>query len=146
VSYTDTTGQVWEGDKVYAAGSWGYTTTNSSAKNSSNPVAGTEDDFLYQKYREKPGEYRFTVPNGTYQVTLKFAEFVATDATSRLMTISLEGVAVDTFSVWNLAGKNAALDRSYTVTVNDGVLNIGFARAGSASKDPDVSGVEVRSQ
>ncbi len=144
VSYTDTLGQVWAADKIFATGSWGYTL--GSAKSSTAAVAGTEDDFLYQKYREKPGEYKFTVPNGAYRVTLKFAEFVVTNATDRLMTISLEGTPVDTLSVWNLVGKTTALDRTYTVTVSDGVLNILFARAGSAKKDPDVSAVEVFSQ
>ncbi len=144
VSYTDSLGLVWAADKTYAAGSWGR--TGGTAYSSTTAVANTVDDLLYQKYIEKPLEYDFTVPSGTYVVTLKFAEFVVTNATDRLMAISMEGVAVDTFSVWNLVGKAVALDRTYTVTVTDGILNIGFARSGSAKKDPDVSAIEVKSQ
>ena len=141
-SFTDQVGQVWAADKKFATGSWGYTL--GQAKTSSNPVAGTEDDLLYQKYREKPGEYKFTVPNGVYEVTLKFAEFVVTNATDRNMTISFEGVARETFSVYGLVGKNTALDKVYEVTVSDGILNIGLARGPGAGKDPDVSAIKVR--
>ena len=95
--YTDSKGNVWAKDKLFAIGSWGFTT--GSAKSSSSAVAGTLDDPLYQKYREKPGEYKFTVPNGNYQVTLKFAEFAVSNATARKMKITIEGVVVDPASV-----------------------------------------------
>ncbi len=141
-TFTDGAGQVWAADKAFAAGSWGY--TGGKALSSRNAVAGTTDDSLYQKYRETPGEYKFTVTNGTYEVTLRFAEFVATTATDRNMTVSLEGAAVETFSVYGLVGKATALDKVYTTTVSDGVLNIGFARGPGATKDPDISAIKVQ--
>jgi thermitase len=143
-TFTDKAGGVWSADKVFATGSWGYTT--GTAKSATKPVAGTEDDLLYQKYREKPGEYRFTVPNGTYEVTLRFAEFVVTTATARNMTVSFEGVPADTFSVYGVVGLDTALDKVYTVSVTDGILNVGFARGPGAGKDPDVSAIKVRTK
>jgi thermitase len=141
-TYTDTTGQAWAADKAFATGSWGYAT--GSAKSSTKAVANTNDDLLYQKYREIAGEYKFTVPNGTYEVTLKFAEFAYTSG--RAMNISMEGVLVEnSLNVYGVVGLYAALDRTYTVTVNDGILNILFAKAPSNSRTPAISAIRVRS-
>jgi hypothetical protein len=143
-TYTDTQGGVWAADKAYAAGSWGYTT--GSALSSTSAVAATNDDLLYQKYREGPGEYRFTLPNGAYVVTLKFAEFTATKTSDRKMQIAMEGIVVESgLSVYGVVGKNTALDRAYNVTVSDGLLNIVFSKASGARKEPTISAIEVRS-
>ena len=142
-AFTDGAGQVWAIDQAYGtSGPWGYTA--GTAVSRTTAVAGTTDDALYQKYRELVGEYRFQVPNGTYQVTLKFAEFAVTNATDRRMNITIEGLAVATnFSVWGAAGTATALDRTYTATVSDGILNIAFARGTGARKSPAVSAILV---
>ena len=141
-TYTDGQGQVWAADKAYAAGSWGY--TGGSAKSSTNAVSGTNDDLLYQKYREGMSKYDFTVPNGAYQVTLKFAEFATTTVGDRKMQIAIEGATVETaLDVYALVGKAVALDRSYTTNVTDGLLTITFAQNGGR-KSPMVSAIEVR--
>lgn len=143
-TFTDGSGLSWAADKAYATGSWGYTA--GSAKSSTAAVAGTDDDLLYQKYRQLAGEYRFTVPNGTYNVTLKFAEFVVSKAGDRVMKITIEGVVVEnTLDIYKLVGKATALDRTYTVTVSDGLLNIAFARNGGKN-DPVVSAIAVQSR
>ncbi len=143
VSYTDAGHQVWSADRRYGLGAWGY--LDGTLRSSNSAVSGTADDFLYQKYHEKPGEYRFTVPNGTYDVLLKFAEFVARSAGERPMKITIEGaVAESALSVFGQAGSAAALDRTYTATVSDGLLNIGFERASGATRDPAISAIEVR--
>jgi hypothetical protein len=145
-AFTDGVGRVWVADRAYGTtGPWGYTT--GSAVSTTTAVAGTTDDALYQKYREIAGEYRFQVPNGVYQVTLKFAEFAVSNATDRRMNITIEGVRVETdFSVWGVVGKAVALDRTYTTTVSDGLLNIAFAKGTSARKSPAINAIEVRVQ
>lgn len=143
-SFTDTLGNTWAADKAFATGSWGYSTAG-SAKSYTTVVTGTDDDLLYQKLREIAGEYRFTVPNGTHQVTLKFAEFAATKATDRPMVIQIEGVTVENpLNVWSLVGKAVALDRTYSVTVADGLLNITFVKGSGARYSPMISAIEVR--
>lgn len=142
VSYTDTWGQVWSADRRYSLGGWGY--LDGGAKSSASPVAGTEDDFLYQKYREKPVEYRFTVPDDDYDVTLKFTEFAAHSADERVMRITIEGaVAEPALSILAQVGKYQALDRTYVVSVSDGLLTIVFEKAAGASKEPVVSAIEI---
>jgi hypothetical protein len=144
-AYTDGAGQVWAADRAYGTGPWGYTT--GKAVSTTAAVAGTTDDPLYQKYREIAGEYRFQAPNGVYQVTLKFAEFAVSKESDRRMNITIEGVRVETnFSVWGLVGKGVALDRTYTTTVSDGLLNIVFAKGTGARKSPAINAIEVRIQ
>ncbi len=141
-TYTDSGGQVWSADKSFSVGSWGYVA--GGAKSSSNPVAGTVDDFLYQKYRENMDEYRFTLPKGVYQVELRFAEFVVNNANDRKMKITIEGVEVESdLSIYGVVGKNSALTRSYTTSVSDGVLNIVFDRSSKEGKEPIVSAIRV---
>jgi hypothetical protein len=138
--FNDSLRQAWQADKAFATGSWGY--VSGVTKSSSTAVSGTVDDLLYQKYRESMTEYKFTVPNGQHQVKLRFAEFSATAAGSRVMRVTLEGAIVESaLDVYALAGKAIALDRTYTATVNDGVLNIGFVKV---TGNPMVSAIEVK--
>lgn len=140
-SYTDSQGQVWTADQAWD-GFWGY--MNGQAKSSTCAVNNTIDDPLYQFWRENPVEYRFAVPNGTYQVTLRFAEFEVNKSTDRMMRITIEEAVVEEwFSIYRLVGKYTALDRQYQVTVSDGILNIAFAKNGG-KKNPVVSAIEVR--
>ena len=144
-SYTDVGGQVWASDRTYIVGSWGR--MDGVARSSGAGVLGTQDDQLYQRYIEKPGEYRFTVPNGTYTVIIKLAEFVAKNSSERVMSLTLEGSpAVSNLSIFGLVGKNVALDLTYTVVVQDGILNVGFVKAPTSAKDPVVSAISVRRQ
>ncbi len=139
--YVDSAGVTYSSDQVYTIGSWGYLT--GSAESSSEPVAGTTDDALYQEYREYPSEYRFDVPDGEYRVTLRFAEFVVRKDTDRLMSIALEDTVYETaLSIYTEVGKYTALDRTYTVDVSDGVLNVALTKNGG-KRDPVVSAVGV---
>ena len=141
-SFTDGQGVVWAADAPYVAGAWGY--FSGAAKSTTLAVAGTLDDALYQRWRDNPVEYRFTVPNGAYHVILRFAEFETTRASDRLMQITIEGVTVESaLSIYGLVGRATALDRAYAVTVNDGALNISFVRNGGR-KNPAVAAIEIR--
>ncbi len=92
-TYTDKSALVWLADKAYATGSWGY--VGGTTGKATTALPNTTDDTLYQKYRTQMTEYKFTVPNGTYQVRLRFAEFSTTTVGARAMKITLEGVTVD---------------------------------------------------
>ena len=136
----DHLGQRWQADQAFGTGSWGY--VGGTAMSSTTAVNGTVDDLLYQKYRESMTEYKFTVPNGQYDVQLRFAEFTQTRAGKRVMKITLEGGVVENaLDVYALAGKATALNRTYTVIVSDGVLNIGFVKV---TGNPMVSAIEVK--
>lgn len=142
VTFTDSLGQVWAADQAYASGGWGY--TGGSAKSSKTAVNATVDDLMYQKYREGMSDYRFTVPNGTYQVALRFAELGATKSGARVMKITLNGTVVETgLDVYKMAGKATALTKTYTVSVSNGLVAIAFAKV-SGTLSPMVAAIEVK--
>jgi hypothetical protein len=127
-AYTDGQGQQWQADQQYSAGGWGY--SGGKTHSVSNSIANTMDFPLYQaeRYFEGSGAYAFTVPNGVYSVTLKFAELYVTGAGQRIFNVKLEGLTVlPAFDVFALAGgRYIAYDRHFAVTVTDGVLNVDF--------------------
>jgi len=49
------------------------------------------DPKLYQTERYGNFTYQFTVPNGGYNVTLKFAEFYWTSAGKRIFNVAING-------------------------------------------------------
>jgi subtilisin family serine protease len=126
-AFTAGDGVLYAADRGWAAGSFGYV-GSSNTRSTRSAIAGTEDDALYQNNRERMTSYRFDVPNGTYTVDLKFAEFDHNRADRRVFHVTLEGSPVlFNFDVFAEAGRNAALDRTFTVEVFDGQLDIGFA-------------------
>jgi N-acetylneuraminic acid mutarotase/glucose/arabinose dehydrogenase len=81
---------------------------------------------LYQTERYAPTlTYNVPVPNGNYEVTLYFAEIYFNAAGQRVFDVSIEGQTVlQNFDIWALAGQFAAVQRTFVVTVTNGVLNI----------------------
>lgn len=82
------------------------------------------------------------VTNGTYTVTLDFAEVYWTAAGKRVFNVTIEGQPVlQNFDIYAAAGgAQIAWQRSFSATVNDGVLNI----VGTASVDQaKFSAIEV---
>ncbi|WP_226163610.1 malectin domain-containing carbohydrate-binding protein, partial [Hymenobacter terricola] len=72
------------------------------------PIAGTTDDALYQTERYGTNgamSYALAVPNGTYTVTLHFAELYWTAAGQRVFDVSLEGTPVlSRYDIFRKAG------------------------------------------
>ncbi|HKE28327.1 MAG TPA: malectin domain-containing carbohydrate-binding protein, partial [Bryobacteraceae bacterium] len=77
-AYTDGSGNTWAGDYGYSGGNTAQTSSN---------IAGTNSPALYQTCRWGAFGYNLTVPNGSYTVTLKFAEIYYTTAGSRVFNV-----------------------------------------------------------
>jgi malectin (di-glucose binding ER protein) len=111
---------VWQADT-------GFNSGNVYSSNAS--IGGTSDATLYKDERYGNFAYNFTVPNGSYSVTLKFAEIYWTTAGKRVFNVAINGQQVlgnfDILAQPN-AAPNTALDRSFPVTVTGGMLNISF--------------------
>lgn len=94
---------------------------------SSEPVADTEDEALYQSYRTGMLGFRTPLTNGTYLVTLHFSEPMHTNINQRVFNVEIEEKPVfrklDLFAV---AGKNVARSKTSKVVVRDDELNITF--------------------
>jgi subtilisin family serine protease len=127
-----TSGNAWTADRAFTAGSWGYTNSASTTYSVRKAISGTLDDVLYQNQRLTPTEYRFTVPNGTYQVQLMFAELKRVKVGARVFDVNVEGTSIANVDIVRDVGLNAADVYTRTVTVSDGVLNVIFTpHAGS---------------
>ncbi|MFG2117229.1 S8 family serine peptidase [Streptomyces sp. NPDC048718] len=124
---TDTRGDGWRPDQEYQAGSYGYLGSTGKVT-TTKAISGTGDPELYRSARQGAYEYRFdNLPNGVYQVDLGFAELGNAKPADRVMDVMAE----DTEKISNLdvaltAGTFAAHDRTFTVEVTDGQLNLRF--------------------
>jgi hypothetical protein len=138
--YVDKSGQTWVADKSYVSGLTAST---------SNAIAGTNDDVLYQTERydntrsSTPTRYRIGTPNGKYKVRLHFAETHEPlfGAGKRTFDVKVEDkVAISRLDIFRRVGANRALTIDVTTTVTDGYLDIGFVRR---TQNPTVSAIEV---
>ena len=92
-------------------------------------VAGTTDDALYRTRREG-SSFTFSRPvtNGTYVLTLHFAEPTKTARGQRKFDVRAENkLVLNDFDVFAAAGaRQKAVTRTITVPVSDGQLNLSF--------------------
>jgi hypothetical protein len=123
-TYLDIADQLWSADMDFVGGSPFF---------NGHSITGTSDPTLYQTVRYAPTlMYNIPVVNDTYTVTLYFAEIYFDAPGQRVFDVSIEGQTVlQNFDIWTVAGQFAAVQRTFVVTVTDGVLNI----VGTASAD-----------
>ncbi|WP_193312973.1 glycoside hydrolase family 2 TIM barrel-domain containing protein [Georgenia subflava] len=164
VQYEDPDGTVWLEDREYAPGGFGAVTEDFTAgygwmKN--NWVNGTEEDPLYQTYRKGMSGYRFDVPDGTYEVTLRFAEITSAGDTGgdgtavpapdgsvqvpegwRIFDVAVNGEALETgLDLVAKVGQHTPYDVTTTVTASGDGIEIGFT---GLKNVPVVSAIDVR--
>jgi hypothetical protein len=149
--YTATDGTTYQADTNFDTGST-YGTTQA--------IDGTDDDTLYQTERYG-GSFGYDIPvseSGTYEVTLQFAEIFQgvsgndapdsttppTDGTNendRLFDASIEGQQVlSEYDIFSEVGPLTATEKTYTVEVTDGTLNVDFSVVNDNAK---ISAIEV---
>ena len=117
--YTGTDG-TYEADR-YASGENTYSTTAS--------IANTPDPTLYQTVQYGDFTYEIPMANGTYNVTLKFAEVSRPGVGQRVFNVNINGTPVlSNFDIVAQAGSGfRAIDRTFPVTVSNGMLSIAFS-------------------
>jgi hypothetical protein len=119
-AYTDSLGRAWLADTGYQGGST-YSVTNT--------ITSTDDPALYRDVRYSasgPLVYQFAVPNGSYNVFLKFAEVYYTSAGQRVFNVVINGSELSTHAdVFASVGSAFhAMDVLYPVTVTNGAIAI----------------------
>jgi hypothetical protein len=135
--------------------------TGGSTYSASQSIDGTDDDTLYQT--ERYGDFGYEIPvseSGTYEVTLQFAEVFqgaasqdspdsttpptdGTDENDRLFDVAVEGqTVVSSYDIFSEVGPLAATDKTYTVEVTDGTLNVDFSTVNDNAK---ISAIRVES-
>jgi hypothetical protein len=131
-SFTDSGGSVWQPDPF---GSGGIISSKP------NPIDGTLDDDLYRTYRYGTFSYAIPVANGTYDVSLKFIETWWSAPGQRIFSVSAEGTTtLANLDLFAIAGRFTTVDRTFSVVVTDGVLNLSFT---SSVDNAIVSGMAI---
>lgn len=132
-TYTDVVGNVWVSDDFFL---------NGSLFDTANPIAETTDDTIYQTERFADSlSYGIPIDNGSYTVTLKFAEIWATTVGQRVFDVTAEGTLIeDDLDLFATGGKDTAIDRTFDVEVTDGELNLDFVASVNNGK---VAGIEI---
>jgi hypothetical protein len=144
-AYTDIKNNSWSADQQYSPGSWGYS-ENRNTYSTGESITNTSDPTLYQTeswFSGGDGQYRFTVPNGNYRVTLKFAEIYdgINPDNPRIFNVAIEGKQViSNLYLYSTSGLYSATDGTYQVTVNDGILDIDFIKG---LENPKISAIEI---
>ena len=151
-AYTDADGNQWSADDYFSGG----TTTDVATDYGVTDIGNTDDDALYvtERYGQNgaPVNYTFPVEDGTYEVTLHFAEIwfgteygnTAGGDGSRLINANLEGgeAELEGYDIHADVGALNATTKTYTVEVTDGELNVNFT---ADVENPKVSAIEVAS-
>jgi len=144
-TYTDSTGQVWAADSGSTCTGTG--TQNVGTYNVTNAILGAlpsaSDQPLYQNERYGACTWTFPVPNGNYNVTLKFAELYFSTAGARIFGVSINGASVlSGFDIFAAAGGQfKAIDKSFPVSVAGASITVQFV-LGSANV-PKVDAIEI---
>ncbi len=145
--FTTVGGKVFSADQLYTAGSWGFIDSG-FVRIETLAISGTPDPDLYRVQRERIQlDYRFDIPNGSYDVILHFAELKDKEALSRVMDVSLEGALVlDDFDLFVQApGKAVAVQRRFNgIAVADGQLHLNLVKSLSSYKRPcAIAAIEI---
>jgi beta-galactosidase len=116
---------IWVGDQAYRAGGFGYVGGEAKMFNKDLAIEGTRETPVYFSYREGLSAYRFDVPDGEYEVELRFAEPGAN--ARRVFDVSVNDVAlprVDLAGEYGVA--RAAVLRVNATAVEGGGLVVRF--------------------
>ncbi len=145
--YTDSSSNIWQADRAYTSGSWGFYGPNyTDDRGTGYAINGTEDDRIYQTQRYSLSGYRVDLGNGTYTVILHFAETYSgiTGSGQRVFDVLIEGqLALDNLDIYAEAGHSTALVKRFnSIVVQDGQLNIDFT---PYIENPEINGIEITS-
>jgi hypothetical protein len=86
--------------------------------------------------------YRFSVPNGSYTVTLKFAEIWFKNPGQRVFDVTINGqkVLANFDIVAQAGGPDRAVDKAFRVNVTDGGIAI---EMNSTVDEPQINAIEI---
>ena len=135
--FVDAQGFTWNADSGFTGGSQWST---------ANTLGNTSASALYQSVRWGNFGYKFTVPNGSYTVNLKFAEVSLSRVGQRMFSVGINGALVlQNFDVVAAAGGPlVAIDKAFPVSVTNGSIQISFYQG--AADYPMVNAIEIVQQ
>jgi hypothetical protein len=145
--FKDKAGNTWAADQDFTAGKWGAV-DGSTSDRTGQGVTGTDKAAIYETERYSMESYKFTVPAGTYTVTMHFAETYdgIGAAGDRVFDVSINGKPVltgfDPFKEAN--GANKAIVKTFKdIQPANGLITIGFT---PKVENPEINGIEIQQQ
>ena len=141
----DADGVIWNADRPYAPGGFGYIGGEAVQFPRDLPVRGTSQPPIYITYRRGIEAYRMDVPDGAYEIELRFAEPTAVAVGERVVDIAVNGrSAVVGLDLVAQAGTAWAVPITVLTTANGGQgLQVTFAaRRGQTI----LNGIRVRAR
>jgi hypothetical protein len=141
--FTDANGDPWAKDQVWSSGSWGYMQKGKLAS-TKKTIVGTTEQALFQSQRVDPYAYRFDdVPNGIYEVDLRFAELERINMAKRLYDVVVENTEVlPAHDIVYDVGQMTADVHKFFVEVTDNRMDVRFI-AIAGYKPPVVNALRV---
>ena len=115
---------------------------SSTAEHAVN-IPGADEPTVYQSVRYALEKYVFHLPNGSYNVELRFVEHWKNAADLRVFTVSLQSrVVLEHFDIFKQAGKGQPINCSFKdVPVENGKLVVGFT---PEIEHPAIAGIIIQ--
>jgi hypothetical protein len=133
---TDSSGNVWEGERGFEGGS-------TIDRDSSLAIANTKDPGLFRSEHYSMDSFSCAVPNGKYVAKLYFAETFdgISGPGERVFSFNVQGKPFKDFDVLVKAGgANKAYVETVPVEVTNGTFKITFT---SQVENPEINGIEL---
>jgi beta-galactosidase len=147
VSYVDPQGLVWLPSQEYEPGGWGYVGGVDQWKavkgEGRADILGTSEDPLYHAIREGMQAFRFDVPDGDYELELRFNEYFPKKGGERVFRVTCNGATlIDRLDLFETYGFRRAASRTFTARATGGKgLSVGFE---PIAGKPLISALRVR--
>lgn len=141
--YVHQTGSLWQADRAYVSGKWGYVGGNSKEVVNLRNILGTDQDAVAQTAREGSFAYRFDVADGEYDVELWFTELKPAKPGDRIFEVRINDArAIGSLDLAKEAGPFTVLARRFRVSARSrGGIRIDLR---PVIGQPIISGLRVR--
>ena len=141
--FTDVGNTVWTTDQAYKTGSFGFIGSEAKQISTLRNALGTLDDPLFQTMAEGLTAYKFDVPDGDYEIELRFAEPKFKDAGERIFSVKINGQTVlENLDLAGRVGIMLSFTQKSRISANG---KHGISIEFPAVKDkPIISGIRVR--
>jgi hypothetical protein len=113
-------------------------------QSTTQPISGTSEQKLFQDQRVDPYAYRFDgVPNGVYEVELKFAEFDNLGPGGRVFDVVVENdLVLPALDVFYEVGRYTASNKTFFLEVADGRADVRLIPRAGFEK-PVINGLRI---
>jgi beta-galactosidase len=141
--FVDESGAVWQADRPYKKGSWGFIGNDSQATETRQNIFRTGDEPVFQTMRERLTAYKFDVPDGEYEIELRFVEPTFKEIGQRVFQVNFsEGRTLELDLVKKAGFLQALVIKSVRASAkNNQGIEINFT---ADKEQPVISGLRIR--